>query len=1572
MNKLRLIFFVALSLCAMSNITYSQCFSEVALSSGVDAYWGFGYTGGGGVSFADFDKDGDDDLSFTSQSGDDLRFYTNDGSGNFTLVDPPFVSNTYETKCINWIDWDNDGDKDLFVAAFGNPNRLYENDGNMVFTDITTSVGLPETIDYSMGSNFGDYDLDGFLDLYITNYGNTSPADTNVLYRNLGGAYFTDVTVEAGVSNYCDPVLGVDCDYNPGRQSFCSIFFDYDQDGDQDLYVSNDRNVFENSLYENNGDGTFIDVSQATNSNVAIDAMNTGFGDSNGDGQFDLYITNVGLSAHLLYQSNTNSFVDVAQQVGTYFNRIGWGGNFFDYDNDGDEDLYVCAMEQSPGQPNAFYVNNGTGNYTEPYRFTGGLGGIDHEVSHAVAVGDINSDGYQDMAVLHNGTANMHLWQNCESNSFNYLKLDLIGTNSNRDAYGTVVKVHSGNDIIIQQKASHRSYLAQNSDVLTIGLAFNSLDSIVINWPYIGSDTVLYNADININALNVITEIPVSGTGSGSCIVGNFCNDGDQCTVGETYDANCNCGGGVVIDSDGDGICDIDDLCPNDPDPSCVDFPTVDPNLNIVRKWNEILLESIRLDLARPTVHARNLYHTSIAMWDAYTVYYDSACPYLLGNTVGDYTSTFDGFTYLGNIDDNLESTISYACYRLLSHRFANSPNAAQLQDAYDHLMSQLGLDINIVSINYNTGDPAHLGNFIANEIINFGLQDGSNEIDDYGNQYYNPVNPSLVMENPGNPNISDYNRWQPLTLETFIDQSGNVIPVATPEFLNPEWGQVSNFALEDADLNSYFRDGFEYKVFHDPGAPPYINLDGSGDTDIFQWAFTLVSKWSSHLDPTDGVMMDISPVTQGNLGPLPQDFNDYDDFYLDAGGTPSNGYAVNPTTGLPYAPNLVPRGDFSRVLAEFWADGPDSETPPGHWFTLLNYVSDHPDLEKKIEGIGPEVEDTEWYVKSYFAMGGAMHDAAVSAWGVKGWYDYIRPVSAIRAMADLGQSSNPGLPNYHPAGMPLTPGLVELVLAGDPLAGSNNQHLNKIKVFAWLGHDAIVDEEVDEAGVGWLLAENWVPYQRPSFVTPPFAGYVSGHSTFSRAAAEVMTMFTGDAYFPGGLGTFVAEQDEFLVFEDGPSMDIELQWATYRDAAEQSALSRIWGGIHPPFDDIPGREIGLVVGTNAYNKAKSYFETTCTIGGGGTCTVGAPCNDNDPCTIGDVYDANCNCVGTISDSDSDGVCDADDVCPGMDDGLIGTACDDGDECTVGETYDNACNCSGGTIVDNDADGYCGSDDPDDFDPCNPDSNSPSCISCFETIHFDDFEIDNGIWSDRAQDVFYDTFSQAYSGTKCFMIRDNSGLQSSMGSYHLDWSDYSDLEISFTFITESFDNSNEDFTLELSTDGGDSYVLIEEWNYNDEFTNNVREFPSIIIPNVMLGEHNTFKFVCDASDDDDQVFIDDIEIRACPIPTPPPSQPEENQGEQETQEEEISDDEIKIYPNPVIIGETLFIEKIDHFNVEQIVLIDQYGKKIIDRDVSDENQEDFLIKTDDLVSGFYIVVLKSGNQFKQFKVIAIK
>ncbi|WP_158857582.1 DUF6851 domain-containing protein [Lunatibacter salilacus] len=612
---------------------------------------------------------------------------------------------------------------------------------------------------------------------------------------------------------------------------------------------------------------------------------------------------------------------------------------------------------------------------------------------------------------------------------------------------------------------------------------------------------------------------------------------------------------------------------------------------SIARRWNEALLQAIRNDFARPTVHARNLFHLSAGMYDTWVVYGSHGSPYFLGEQHGEYSFPYEKITLPKDVKVAREEALSYYCYRMIRFRFRNSPGWEKTFQLIDNLMDELGYDPQFTSEIYVEGRPAALGNYLAAKVIEFGLQDGSNEGGSYQNLEYAPINEPMVLRNPVIPEIVNPNRWQPLAFDTFIDQNGNVMTAGTPPFLSPEWGRVIPFSLNEEDLNIYQVNGMECLVYHDPGEPFFLNSENESISSAFKRNFTLVANWSSHLDPSDGVIWDISPGAMGNFDIHRTLGNDgLFELYLDQGGDVGTGYSLNPKTNQPYEPQLVPRGDYTRVLAEFWADGPSSETPPGHWFSLLNYVNDHPLFEKKFLGKGEVLDPLEWDIKSYFLLGGAMHDAAITAWGIKGYYDYVRPISAIRYMSYMGQSSDETLPNYHPEGMELMDGMVELVEPSDPLSGPEGENVGKIKLLAWKGHEYIETAE-DQAGVGWVLGEEWWPYQRPTFVTPPFAGYVSGHSTFSRAAAKVMTLLTGDEYFPGGIAEFVAGKNEYLVFEEGPSVDVVLQWARYYDAADQCSLSRIWGGIHPPQDDLPARLIGETVGAEAFNFGVRYFE---------------------------------------------------------------------------------------------------------------------------------------------------------------------------------------------------------------------------------------------------------------------------------------------------------------------------------------------------------------------------------------------
>lgn len=616
--------------------------------------------------------------------------------------------------------------------------------------------------------------------------------------------------------------------------------------------------------------------------------------------------------------------------------------------------------------------------------------------------------------------------------------------------------------------------------------------------------------------------------------------------------------------------------------------------VSVPHQWVNQNLNAIRKDRARPPIHARNLFHLSSGMYDAWAAYEPNGETYFLGKELNGFVCAFDGVQIPDNQTERIaaqEKAISYFAYRLIKHRYLNAPGVYLIYQSLEIQMLSLNYETNFNSTNYQIDGPAALGNYLAQKWIEYGLVDGSNESGNYASQYYQPVNPPILPLQSGNSSMIDPNRWQAISLPNAIDQAGNPV-IGVPPFVAPEWGNVSPFAMDAAQLSLHDRDGDTYKVYNIPADPPLLDTNvQSGLEDFLKWNHILVSVWQSHLDPNDGVMWDISPNSIGNSNNYPQNWSEYDDFYnLIDGGDNGTGYTVNPVTGLPYQPQIVRRGDYTRVLAEFWADGLDSETPPGHWYEIYNVVRSHPVYVNQWKGVGPILSEIEYDVKAYLSLGGAMHDAAISAWSIKGWFDTPRPVSMIRYMAGKGQSTDNLLPNFHPAGLPLIPGHIELVSSGDPLAGSLNENLGKLKLFTWKGPSYITDPNTDIAGVDWILAENWWPYQRPTFVTPPFAGYVSGHSTFSNAASNVMTFITGTPYFPGGMSEFVANQNDFLEFEVGPSETIVLQWATYKDAADQCSLSRLWGGIHPPIDDIPGRKIGTIVGTEAATMADSIF----------------------------------------------------------------------------------------------------------------------------------------------------------------------------------------------------------------------------------------------------------------------------------------------------------------------------------------------------------------------------------------------
>ncbi|MGD0247727.1 MAG: vanadium-dependent haloperoxidase [Candidatus Limnocylindrales bacterium] len=579
------------------------------------------------------------------------------------------------------------------------------------------------------------------------------------------------------------------------------------------------------------------------------------------------------------------------------------------------------------------------------------------------------------------------------------------------------------------------------------------------------------------------------------------------------------------------------------------------PEWSVARRWDEALLDAIRRALPNPPVHARNLFHTSVAMWDAWAAYDPQASGYLVKekDTASDVAAARN-------------EAISYAAYRVLTARFIKAVGADKSLSEFDDLMDALHYPLNVTTTEGNS--PAAVGNRIAKAVLAYGLTDGSNQAGGYSDPSYTPVNPPLVVNKPGTTMV-DPNRWQPLQIEHMISQNGIPVTNGVQQNVGPQWGGVKSFGLPEETS------GGVPPMY--PGSPPRLG-DPATDQE-FKNQVVEVIRDSSMLDPAAGATIDISPGVRGNNT---------------LGTNDGNGHPINPVTGKPYPPEVVNEGDFGRVMAEFWADGPNSETPPGHWNVLANLVSDELSPNLKIAGKGAAVDRLQWDVKLYLALNGAVHDAAITAWGAKGYYDGARPISWIRYMGGLGQSSDPSMPSYNSEGLPLVPGLIELITKDATAPGQRQAalagHEGEIAIYAWAGNPK--DPKTQTGGVAWILATTWVPYQAPTFVTPSFPGYFSGHSTFSRAAAEVLTDFTGSEYFPGGVSGYTIKAGS-LKFEAGPTKDIRFEWATYYDASDQAGQSRLWGGIHIQVDDLTGRIVGSECGKTAWTIAQRYYDGT-------------------------------------------------------------------------------------------------------------------------------------------------------------------------------------------------------------------------------------------------------------------------------------------------------------------------------------------------------------------------------------------
>jgi len=407
---------------------------------------------GKGAAFADVNGDGLVDL-YLSNTGGANKLFLNQGDGTFkdaTATAGKGVDFPGFSMGSVFGDYDNDGDQDLYLANGGQyvieANVLFANNGDGTFSDVTSKAGVGLK-DFTYSASFVDYDNDGDLDLYCANYGIDAK---NILYRNNGDGTFTDATDQAGVGDK--------------SWSWMGVWADVDNDGDADLYVVNGRYPAgePNKLFINDG-GTFSEQAKPRGVDDPNWGLGAAFGDIDNDGDLDLFVSNYVGGNNLYLNDGKGFFTRASARIAGSVDGWGKGPSFGDIDHDGDLDLY----EGDGKQANQLSLNDGKGNFTNMADKQPQVQCATVRIK-ATALADVDNDGDLDLYVVNWGTENK-LFLNSQNDS-NWLKVKLVGTTSNRDAYGAKVKLLAGGKLAgFREVRSATGFCAQEPAVVHFG-----------------------------------------------------------------------------------------------------------------------------------------------------------------------------------------------------------------------------------------------------------------------------------------------------------------------------------------------------------------------------------------------------------------------------------------------------------------------------------------------------------------------------------------------------------------------------------------------------------------------------------------------------------------------------------------------------------------------------------------------------------------------------------------------------------------------------------------------------------------------------------------------------------------------------------------------------------------------------------------------------------------------------------------------------------------------------------------------------------------------------------------------
>jgi hypothetical protein len=522
---------------------------------------------GAGLAFADLDDDGDADLIALGAIAPTptVQIFENDGSGFFTAVamDEAFAG-VIKPLGVACADYDNDGDLDMVITQRGYPAQLLRNDNDFKFENRTVELPPPDAVPYNChGPSWADVDLDGRVDLSIPRHSGAGQIPNLLLLNQPAG--FVDIAAANDLQLADEP-------------TFQTAFVDYDRDGDLDMYVATDKgtactiNGWTNHLFENVG-GSFIDVSAASGTDVCLDAMCIAYGDFDNNSHVDIYCTNTATPPGnaLLLNLGKGVFDNVAVAVGVESMRIGWGSVFFDVDNNGWLDLYVCNVLNE----NRLYYHNGTLSCAD---IAYGMQVDEAEDSYAVAAADVDLDGDVDLAVQVSGEP-VRLYINHEGSKRHWARITVVGQGAQRDAIGAIIDVNTAGFRQRRDVVAGSNFKSQNELPQTFGLdQHRVIDAMTVAWP--GGATRTFT---DLPADHAWTVYPDDKLGDhdqdGAVKLNDFLNL--LVCAGNLH------GGCEMMDFDGDSDVDADDV---DALIDRYDDPVLDCNGNKIPDLREIFL----------------------------------------------------------------------------------------------------------------------------------------------------------------------------------------------------------------------------------------------------------------------------------------------------------------------------------------------------------------------------------------------------------------------------------------------------------------------------------------------------------------------------------------------------------------------------------------------------------------------------------------------------------------------------------------------------------------------------------------------------------------------------------------------------------------------------------------------------------------------------------------------------------------------------------------------------------------------------------------------------------------------